>query len=67
MSGGGTSEMLGEDFVGGWNATELALKRVNERIQFCVRDSLLRERDQRVLRLALASVRLGEQHLRAIE
>ena len=26
MSGGGAREMLGEDFVGGWNATELALK-----------------------------------------
>ena len=46
---------------------ELALKRVNERVQIGVRDSLLRESDQRVLRLALASVRLGEQHLRAIE
>lgn len=41
MSGGGAREMLGEDFVGGWNATELALKRVNERIQIGVRDSLL--------------------------
>ena len=63
VSGGGAREMLGENFVGGWNATELGLKRVNERVQIEVRDSLLRERDQGVVSLALSGHQLTDAGL----